>query len=241
MMSRRLMPYVVVCFVILGFSKLMSLLNSDSSLIEAITIHADTNTKSSSDTKIEDAIHSTVNKSVNAQNKVNIVRTDGKIVGNVYNLDTSQIQNIAVCQKLYDLNFSNDEIEILKNLRQRREAIEDRNKDLVILETALQSIQKDIEVKVAQLEKLNTQIEEKSSDGGIANGERVNKLVRIYEGMKPKDAANIFNDLQMSVLLDVAQKMKDNKLAAVVAEMQPQKARDLTMALAANRRGIDFD
>ena len=50
--------------------------------------------------------------------------------------------------------------------------------------------------------------------------------------MKPKDAAKIFDELQMSVMILVAQQMKENKLAAIVAEMKPEKARDLTMALA---------
>ena len=34
-------------------------------------------------------------------------------------------------------------------------------------------------------------------------------LVKVYEAMKPRDAATIFNDLSMPVLLQVLDRMKD--------------------------------
>ena len=62
-------------------------------------------------------------------------------------------------------------------------------------------------------------------------------LVKLYEAMKPKDAATIFNDLQMPVLLQVLDRMKDAKAAAVMAAMAPEKARDVTAELAQLRTG----
>ena len=53
-------------------------------------------------------------------------------------------------------------------------------------------------------------------------------LVKVYEAMKPRDAATIFNDLEMPVLLQVVDRMKEAKAAPVLAAMQPDKARDLT-------------
>ena len=60
-------------------------------------------------------------------------------------------------------------------------------------------------------------------------------LVKLYESMKPRDAATIFNDLDMTVLLGVVDRMKDAKAAPVLAAMQPDKARELTTKLAALR------
>jgi flagellar motility protein MotE (MotC chaperone) len=64
-------------------------------------------------------------------------------------------------------------------------------------------------------------------------------LVKVYETMKPKDAATIFNDLQMPVLLQVLDRMKEAKTAAVMAAMNPDKARDVTAELAQLRTGKD--
>jgi flagellar motility protein MotE (MotC chaperone) len=57
--------------------------------------------------------------------------------------------------------------------------------------------------------------------------------------MKPKDAATIFNDLAMPVLLQVLDRMKDAKAAAIMAAMNPDKARDVTTELAQMRTGRD--
>jgi flagellar motility protein MotE (MotC chaperone) len=57
--------------------------------------------------------------------------------------------------------------------------------------------------------------------------------------MKPKDAATIFNDLSMPVLLQVVDRMKDAKAALILAAMNTDKARDVTAQLARMRTGRD--
>jgi flagellar motility protein MotE (MotC chaperone) len=47
----------------------------------------------------------------------------------------------------------------------------------------------------------------------------------------------IFNGLSMPVLLQVLDRMKDAKAAAVMAAMAPEKARDVTAELARMRTG----
>ena len=64
-------------------------------------------------------------------------------------------------------------------------------------------------------------------------------LVKLYEAMRPRDAATIFNDLEMPVLLQVVDRMKEAKAAPVLAAMQPDKARDLTAKLAQMRTKRD--
>jgi flagellar motility protein MotE (MotC chaperone) len=64
-------------------------------------------------------------------------------------------------------------------------------------------------------------------------------LVKLYESMKPRDAATIFNDLEMAVLLQVVDRMKEAKAAPVLAAMQPDKARELTAKLADMRTRRD--
>ena len=46
--------------------------------------------------------------------------------------------------------------------------------------------------------------------------------------MKPRDAAAIFNDLDMPVLLQVLDRMKEAKAAPILAAMQPDRAREAT-------------
>jgi len=57
-------------------------------------------------------------------------------------------------------------------------------------------------------------------------------LVKIYENMKPKDAAPIFEQLDMDVLLDIVDRMKEAKVAPILAQMNPAKAKEVTDELA---------
>ena len=55
--------------------------------------------------------------------------------------------------------------------------------------------------------------------------------------MKPKDAARIFEELDMAVLLDVIERMKERKTAPILAQMNPRRAKAITLELA-QRRGL---
>ena len=59
--------------------------------------------------------------------------------------------------------------------------------------------------------------------------------MKIYEAMKPKEAARIVEKLDMPVLLDVVERMKERKASAVLAKMDPAKAKSVTLELAQRR------
>ncbi len=54
--------------------------------------------------------------------------------------------------------------------------------------------------------------------------------------MKPKDAASIFNSLDMKVLLDIAGLMKESKLAIILGNMNGARAKELTIELATRKQ-----
>jgi flagellar motility protein MotE (MotC chaperone) len=62
--------------------------------------------------------------------------------------------------------------------------------------------------------------------------DRLGSLVKMYQAMRPKDAAKIFERLDMGVQVDVASQMRERAMAAIMAEMDPKAASKLTMALA---------
>ena len=61
---------------------------------------------------------------------------------------------------------------------------------------------------------------------------RIKSLVKIYEGMKAKDAARIFNTLDMDILVRVMAGMSERKLSPILASMEPDRARSVTILLA---------
>ena len=56
-------------------------------------------------------------------------------------------------------------------------------------------------------------------------------LVKIYESMNPKKAALVFNDLDTNILCGIINNMKNSKVGAILSNMNPIKARELSIAL----------
>jgi flagellar motility protein MotE (MotC chaperone) len=58
------------------------------------------------------------------------------------------------------------------------------------------------------------------------------ELARIYQAMKPKAAAVVFEQLDMEVQMKVAQRMRERSTAMIMAAMSPKGAAALSMAMA---------
>jgi len=131
---------------------------------------------------------------------------------------------------------------VLLELRQRRQELDTRDATLVSRESMLVAAEQKLSARVVELQSLQKKLEvlevlEASRQAREDAGWQ--ELVKLYEAMKPRDAAIIFNDLETAVLLQVVDRMKDAKAALVLAAMQPDKARDLTAKLAQMRTRRD--
>ncbi len=101
-------------------------------------------------------------------------------------------------------------------------------------ERLLEASEKRIDAKLADLKASEFRSGKASSARQVAVNEQFASIVRVYESMKPKDAARIYEKLDMTVQLAVATRMKERNMAAIMAEMSPEAARNLTMEMAAN-------
>jgi flagellar motility protein MotE (MotC chaperone) len=122
-------------------------------------------------------------------------------------------------------------MELLKELSKRRETLDKEKADLNVREQVLKATENKIDKKVSELKTLQTQLEELMKQYEQKENSKILSLVKIYEAMKPKDAAKIFNELEMPVLLKVVSNMKEVKVAPVIASMDPVKARELSIEL----------
>lgn len=129
-------------------------------------------------------------------------------------------------------NLTKSEIELLKELSKRREKLEDDKKDIDIRQQVLKATENKIDQKIVELKHLQVQLEELMKQYDHKENTKLLSLVKIYETMKPKEAAKIFNELEMPILLRVVSNMKEVKVAPIIANMDSTKARDLSMELA---------
>ncbi len=121
---------------------------------------------------------------------------------------------------------------ILLDLRQRRRELEAREATLAGRESMVAAAEQKLTERVGELQGLQKKLEALDASHRQQEDAAWQGLVKVYETMKPRDAAVIFNDLGMQVLLAVVGHMKEAKAAAVLAAMLPDKAREVTTQLA---------
>lgn len=128
--------------------------------------------------------------------------------------------------------ISESERALLQDLRKRRRELEKREQDAALREQLLASTERRIDEKIAQLQTLETRIETLVETHKSQENEQLASIVKVYESMKPKDAAPIFQRLDLEIQMQVATRMKDRSMAALLSEMDPDAAKTLTTRLA---------
>jgi flagellar motility protein MotE (MotC chaperone) len=133
-------------------------------------------------------------------------------------------------------SMSQTELDVLQKLSARRGQLDGREKDIERREAMLKAAEEQIDRKVSELKTLQSTIEGLLRQYNDQEDNKMRSLVKIYENMKPKEAAKIFEQLDMQILLDVIERMKEQKVAPILAEMDPGKARNVTSELAQRRQ-----
>ena len=128
---------------------------------------------------------------------------------------------------------TSSESAINARLAERRSELDQREKEIEMRSTLIDAAEKRIEERSAELKALEERIGKLVDDNKTAEQQQFVSLVAMYENMKPKDAAVIFDQLDMPVLLGVAKAMNPRKMAPILARMDPMKAKALTDSIAA--------
>lgn len=121
---------------------------------------------------------------------------------------------------------------LLERLAARRTELDTYAQELAMRASLVEAAEQRIEERQQTLEAIEGQIaslveQRKEMEAGQFAG-----IVAMYETMKPKDAANIFNALDIEVLLRVAKMMSPRKMAPILAEMDTIRAQELTVRMA---------
>lgn len=135
-----------------------------------------------------------------------------------------------------DPAYSDIKEEIFKDLADRRKQLDVREKAVAGREALLEAGQKELDRKYAELTAMRDEIRSLLKKQSEEEDARLASLVKIYTGMKPKDAARIFNTLDLDVLVDVVGKMPEGKSSPIIAAMDAERARALTMLLAEQKK-----
>src|SRR5215475_13302793 len=113
---------------------------------------------------------------------------------------------------------------ILERLQARRQELEARAREIDIRESLLKEAEKRIESKVGEMKAVEAKNAAATEQKAEAENARFKGIVTMYENMKPKDAAKVFDRLDMAVLLEIAAQIQPRKKADIMGLMQPDAA-----------------
>ena len=128
---------------------------------------------------------------------------------------------------------------LLGDLRRRRIELDSRAQALDLRDQVQAAVEQRLGARLDQLTSLQQRLEQIEVARRAHDEANWRAMVKLYETMKPRDAAVIFNDLDRPVLLQIIDRMQERRASMVLAAMQPDRARELTAALAAMRVKAD--
>jgi flagellar motility protein MotE (MotC chaperone) len=134
---------------------------------------------------------------------------------------------------------------ILERLQERRQELDSRGREIDLRETLLNAAEKKFEAHANELRDLESSAGGAAAHKEDAEAQRLHNLVTMYENMKAKDAARIFDRLEMRILVEVASQMNPRRMSDILGQMSSEAAERLTVELA-NRasavgdRGVDL-
>ena len=132
-------------------------------------------------------------------------------------------------------DYTDEEVDVLQQLAKRREELDLRARQLDEREALIQAAEQRMEQKMAELKALQATVEDLLKTRSEQEEAELKSLVKMYENMKPKAAAKVFEEMDMDVLLDVVERMNERKVAPILALVTPTRAKEITFELAQRR------
>lgn len=131
-----------------------------------------------------------------------------------------------------EAGLSPSELRMLQDLGVRRDQLDAQEEGYDTQLQLMAAAGLKLDAKFKSMEVLKGDIKSLLGQADAQQQQEINRLVAVFTAMKAKDAAAQFRVLDDSVRLPIASKMKERTLAAILAQMPPTEAKQVTEALA---------
>ena len=122
--------------------------------------------------------------------------------------------------------------DLLEALRARETLLAGREAGLAQREVTVQAARSEIDRRIEELQQAEVNLAATLAQADQAAEKDVQKLVAVYESMKPKDAARLFGEMDAEFAAGFLGMMRPEAAAAVMAGLDPQRAYAISAILA---------
>ena len=126
-------------------------------------------------------------------------------------------------------------VQLLQQMSARRLELEEWKHDLDLRGSLIEASSRKLDDKIIQLEKLKAATQMLLDEYKVEDDKQIQSMVKIYENMKPKDAAKVFDQLEMPILLEIVAQMNERRVSPILAKMNAARAKEMTEKILENR------
>lgn len=127
---------------------------------------------------------------------------------------------------------------LVEALRQREESAAAREAELDAREKTLDLARAEIDKRLADLRKAEDELASTLTMADKAAEADISRLVTMYEGMKPKDAAPLFATMEPAFAANFLARMRPDSAAAILSALEPQTAYAISVNLAGRNADV---
>lgn len=148
-----------------------------------------------------------------------------------YQAGAKMTANPAIFQNTTPGNYSREEMKILTSLDARRVELEDRASRLDKRESEINQRDAEFAGRLTQIRDLTEKLKANREQGDRKRGEQLAQLSNVYGSMAPEESAALLEQLDITIALELIERMPEKRIAQILAHMRPDKALSLTRML----------
>ncbi len=126
-------------------------------------------------------------------------------------------------------------LQLLKELKEREAKINAQEEELKQKEAKINSLQQSLDKRIENMQKLRKQLEDLVKLRADLSEKNIRQLVKVYENMKPADAAQVLANVEQELAIQVLLRMKGKKAGKILGAMKPKVAIALSDEIAKRR------
>lgn len=131
-----------------------------------------------------------------------------------------------------------EDIHVFIDLAKRDQELRVREQALKKEYLFLRAAETSLDEKLKQFNMLKTDLEKLLKRLDANESKQTADLVRMYEAMKPKQAAAIINKIDLALAVQIIKRMNKKKAAFILAVLDSKRAKDVTQGLAKETQNI---
>lgn len=131
--------------------------------------------------------------------------------------------------------FSKEELSVLTQLDQRRAELEKRRERLDERERDMQRLDREYATKLTQLRELTESLRIERERGDKKRSAQIEQLANVYGSMNPPEAAQLLEQLDMTIALALIERMPEKRIAQILSLMDKERALTITKMLSGRR------